>query len=366
MPDRQLSDFRVEVLVRGPEAVLEEIEDATGLRRAPFRSDFSLERLVPITPDRLKTLDARTALAARIHREVLTPWRELLAEEAPDSNARGALELEFAWIAIRACETIVPQSRTLEGIEGAEGIAPSRWLLDHWGCDGDVDDRPPQEPLSDEEDREMIHVGLPFSQDISTPPLLAFDALAARWPAVELTVLWDGGAKEWLTCGCGMTTWRYGMREESRTCEDDDRTAPYATLRSMIPLSLAKRIRDAGITRTKVRPHLRVDLTGDQFRELWDGESIELELGPDLVVSVGRREEDDFDLICHRLNGYDYCDGRGIGYDTVWHRIPGRVLGQKVVLTLHSTDAIEINRAETVLAQGKDPLLAWVRDCGFV
>ena len=74
----------------------------------------------------------------------------------------------------------------------------------------------------------------------------------------------------------------------------------------------------------------------------------------------------DFNIIGYRLNGYDYCDGRGIEYDEVWHRMPGRVAGMKLALTLHSTDAIEQNRAETILTQGSDPILEWVRECRVI
>ena len=351
--------LNVEVLIEGPEEVLDGIERETGLRRAPHLSDFSLERLVPFPRDKVASRTAQAGLAERIRDEVLTPWRQILTDQQVSEESRKWMELELSYIVIRACEGA---TRLNTPARSSEDFT---WREQNWGCTWDVASRMAQRPLG-EEDRERIHVSLQFEAESSSAPLLAFDALAARWPAVEMTLAWDGGDKDYLPSSSGITTWRHGMRDTSIACPDRDGSERYGRLHSLLPLRIARLIRDSNLPTTNCRPTLRIDLTKDEYLELEDGGSVVLEVGPEHTITVGNGTYDEFMTLPYRLGGFDYCDARGIQYDEVWRRIPGRILGMKVALTLHSADAVDRNRAETILTQGSDPILDWVRDSGLI
>jgi len=349
--------LRVELLIEGPEEVLNDIERETGLRRAPYLSEFSLERLVPFPYDKLASQVAQAGIAERLRDEVLNPFRKIAEEEHIGEAQRKTMEYDLACIVIRTCSGV---SR----VSGFPDVnAGGRWRRGNWGCDWDLESNAPQRPLS-EENPEQIHVLLLFTADNGSPPLTAFDALAARWPAIEMTVAWDGGGQAVAPCGTGLATWIHGVRESMLACSDRDRSEGYGRVHSLAPLRLARQLRDSALPTTECAPSLRIDLTEDEYRELEGKGSVELEAGPDHTVTVGCGVYDDFMSLGHRLGGYDYCDLRGIEYDEVWHRMPGEILGMKVSLSLHSTDAVDVNRAETILMQGSDPILDWVRESG--
>ena len=120
-----------------------------------------------------------------------------------------------------------------------------------------------------------------------------------------MTVTWDGGEKDYYPCGSGMAHWRHGVRGSTAACADQDRSERYGRLHSLAPLRLAAEFRDAGIPLTECRPWARVDLTSAELKALSDGETAELEFGPDHTITVGMDEHVDFNIIGYRLNSYD-------------------------------------------------------------
>ena len=85
---------------------------------------------------------------------------------------------------------------------------------------------------------------------------------------------------------------------------------------------------------------------------------MDFELGLDLLVRAGQYVEGGVVTIGYRPTGFDYFDSRKIRWNECWHRVPREVLGFEFVLTLHFSDAIDLNRTETIRNQGNDPALA--------
>ena len=347
--------FVFEVLIAGTQSMLDRVREITALPEPGGRGAFSFDRIIPRPICIEGTIDRRAEFAERFHAEVVPAWERLLGDYT---------EADADFHRYRMTELLDPACGLIWKMGFASDTSPTLWMRENWGSWANVAPRESQERGSTAHwIGNRIHARLTMDSSNTDPPLLVFDALASMVPGVTIALAWSSEDMHVTGESTGLATWRNGLRIGQSESKFHDREERFGALRSLRPLRVARRISRAGFVESSCHPTLRWDLTAAALEALRDGETITIPIGPAHEATVGSERGVDFLVTTEaQVTPAVIYDNHGaIPDDEVWHRLPGRIDGMDVALSLHSPEVVEDNQWGLMVTAGMDTRQEWIK-----
>lgn len=347
--------FIFEVLITGTASMLERVREITRLPESGRTGEFAFDRIIPRPLCIEGTADRRAEFAERFHEEVVPAWETLLAD-FPEANADFHRR--------QMTDLLDPACGTIWRLGFTSDKSPTVWMMENWGTTSEVD-RSEFQPSQVRADwvGDRIHSRLVIRSGNTDPPLPVFDAVARMVPGVKIALAWSSEDIHVMGESTGLATWRNGVRMRQSESKFHDTEERFGQLRSLRPLRMARRISRAGFVESQCRPTIRWDLTSAGLNALRDGETLTIPIGPEHEATVGVERGVDFRLCSsHEVTPAVIYDKHGtIPDDEVWHRLPGRVGGMDLALSLHSTEVVKENQRGLMIEAGLNNRQEWIR-----